>query len=135
MWEALAKLFPGIDFKAFPSVQSGSGGESRHIYFTTDKPFFGKKLAVSEGKHRRYDHDRKKEVWSYDWEIELFGTGKHVAMPPSIHPDTGKPYIWERPFDLDSLLFGVEVTTFQRPSSNRSAPPRRRSTNSRPASR
>jgi hypothetical protein len=108
-WEALEKLLPGVDVRSLPTVQSGSGGESRHIYFTTGKPFFGKKLAVSEGKHRRYDHDRKKEVWSYDWEIELFGTGKHVAMPPSIHPDTGKPYIWERPFDFDSVLFGVEV--------------------------
>lgn len=105
-WEALAQLLPGIDLKVLPSVQSGSGGESRHLYFVTDKPFFGKKLAVSEGKHRRFDHDRKKEVWSYDWEIELFGTGKQVAMPPSIHPDTGKPYIWERPFDLEALAFG-----------------------------
>jgi predicted P-loop ATPase len=105
-WTKLRELFPNIDLQLLACVQSGSGGESRHLYFTTDKPFFGKKLAVSEGKHRRYDHDRKKEVWSYDWEIELFGTGKHVAMPPSIHPDTGKPYIWERPFDGDSMLFG-----------------------------
>lgn len=26
------------------------------------------------------------------WLIELLSTGKNVAMPPSIHPDTGHPY-------------------------------------------
>lgn len=105
-WEAFAALFPTVDPLDLPLVASGSGGESRHIYLITDKPFFGKKLAVSEGKHRRFDADRKREVWSYDWEIELFGTGKQVAMPPSIHPDTGFPYEWAREFDFGLLAFG-----------------------------
>lgn len=26
------------------------------------------------------------------WLIELLSTGKNVVLPPSIHPDTGKPY-------------------------------------------
>lgn len=26
------------------------------------------------------------------WLIEILSTGKNVVMPPSIHPDTGKPY-------------------------------------------
>lgn len=26
------------------------------------------------------------------WVIEILSTGKNVVMPPSIHPDTGKPY-------------------------------------------
>lgn len=101
----LAELFPGIDLTAFPTVQSGSGGESRHIYIATSAPLYGRKLAVSEGKHRRIVNG--KETWSYDWEIELFGTGKQVAMPPSIHPDTGKPYVWLVPFDLDGLACGI----------------------------
>jgi hypothetical protein len=103
--EALEGLFPGIDFSQFPSVISGSGGESRHIYFATDKPFRSKKLAKSEGKHRRKKGE--KEGWSNDWEIELFGTGKQVAMPPSVHPDTCKKYTWERPFDPDALELGL----------------------------
>lgn len=28
------------------------------------------------------------------WVIELLSTGKNVVMPPSIHPDTNKPYHW-----------------------------------------
>jgi len=30
------------------------------------------------------------------WQIELLSTGKNVVLPPSIHPDTSKPYIWRR---------------------------------------
>lgn len=109
-WDAFRKLFPGREPTEFPSVISGSGGESRHVYVVTEKPFFGKKLAVSEGKHRRFDKTKGRDVWSYDWEIELFGTGKQVAMPPSIHPDSGKPYVWERPFDFDMLDLGIVAT-------------------------
>lgn len=109
-WIALRKLLGDV-VDTLPCVQSGSGGESRHLYLVTDKPFFSKRLAVSEGKHRRDTTDAKtgeaKQVWSYDWEIELFGTGKQVAMPPSIHPDTGKPYVWVREFDFKLLDLGM----------------------------
>lgn len=101
-WEAFRELFPDVDPDSLPSVVSGSGGESRHRYFISDKPFFSKKLAVSEGKHRGRDGK-----WHYDWEIELFGTGKQVVLPPSIHPDTGAPYRWEREFDFDMLALGA----------------------------
>jgi Bifunctional DNA primase/polymerase, N-terminal/Primase C terminal 1 (PriCT-1) len=30
------------------------------------------------------------------WKLELFSTGKQVVAPPSVHPDTGKPYRWIR---------------------------------------
>jgi len=101
-WTALRALFPDVDIDSLPCVQSGSGGESRHLYFIASKAFFGKKLAVSEGKYRGADG-----CWHYDWEVELFGTGKQVAMPPSIHPDTGKPYVWLRSFPLDLLPLGL----------------------------
>lgn len=97
-WEAFAKLFPDLRVTDLPSVISGSGGESRHAYFAAAKPFTGKKLAVSAGKHRGSDGK-----WHYDWEIELFGTGKQVVLPPSIHPTTGLPYVWEREFDFDGF--------------------------------
>ena len=29
------------------------------------------------------------------WLIEILSTGKNVVMPPSIHPDTGRPYQFE----------------------------------------
>jgi hypothetical protein len=54
-------------------------------------------------------HDEKlgREVKKRHWEIELFGTGKQVAMPPSIHPDTGLPYRWDQPFNLEELALGL----------------------------
>lgn len=109
-WDAFAAILPDVDPNTLPCVASGSGGESRHLYFLSDKPFFSKKLAVSEGKHRRWDEHRKKDVWSCDWEIDMFGTGKQVAMPPSIHPDTGQPYLWVREFDFSLLDLGYGPT-------------------------
>jgi predicted P-loop ATPase len=100
-WGALRDLLPKVDLNGLPCVKSGSGGESRHLYFVTSAPFRSKLLAKSEGKHRGEDGK-----WHRDWEIELFGTGKQVAMPSSIHP-SGKPYVWEREFDFDMLDLGI----------------------------
>lgn len=108
-WEAFYEILPDVDPNSLPCVASGSGGESRHLYFLTDKPFYSKKLALSEGKHRRWDEARSKDVWSCDWEIELFGTGKQVVLPPSIHPDTREPYRWVREFDFEMLDLGLDI--------------------------
>ncbi len=94
----LRELLP-VDPDTLPMVRSGSGGASFHLYFVTDKPFRSKRLAVSDGKHR--DREGK---WHFDWEAELFGTGKQVVLPPSIHP-SGKPYVWERDFDDFAFQF------------------------------
>lgn len=101
-WARLKELLPDVDIDALPTVKSGSGGASRHKYFTCSKAYRSRKIAVSEGKHRGTDGK-----WHYDWEIEIFGTDKQVAMPPSIHPESGEPYTWERPFDLDMLELGI----------------------------
>lgn len=85
----LKRLF-GSSNSEFVPVKSGSGGASRHFYFWSDKPFKSKKIATSGEKFTGTDG---KSHWT--WELELFGTGKQVAAPPSIHPDTGKAYTWE----------------------------------------
>lgn len=101
--EALAALRDLLgDTDSLPMVRSGSGGASFHLYFVTDKPFRSKKLAQSDGKFRT-----DAGTWSRDWEIELFGTGKQVVLPPSIHP-CGKPYVWERVFDEFTLQFDTD---------------------------
>jgi hypothetical protein len=105
--EALSGLFPGLQIDSLPAVISGSGGESRHLYFVTDRPFFSKSLAHSDGKVRVFDKTKGRDVWKYEWSIELFGSGKQVVLPPSIHPDTGQPYRWLRPFNFDMLRLGV----------------------------
>ncbi|MBS0297422.1 MAG: PriCT-2 domain-containing protein [Proteobacteria bacterium] len=97
--DALDAVLPG--WRNFPLVRSGSGGDSRHVYFLTDRPFRSKKLAHSAEK---FVDPEGKRHWA--WEIELFGTGKQVVLPPSIHPDTGNPYAWEREFDFDLVEMG-----------------------------
>ena len=83
----------------FQTVISGSGGESRHFYFLCDRPFTSKKLWHTEEDFVGKDG---KKHWCA--EIELFGTGKQVVLPPSIHPDTGEAYAWaDGVFDTDML--------------------------------
>jgi len=103
----LAAMFPGIDFGAFPVVRSGSGGKSRHVYFLCERHFRSKDLAKSATFKMVFDDKLGREVKKRDWEISLFGSGKQVVLPPSIHPDTGLPYSWEREFDLGMLSLGV----------------------------
>lgn len=104
-WRALRDLLPDVHVETLPSVVSGSGGESRHVYFVTDKPFHSRKLWVSGEKFRGADGK-----WHHTAEIDLMGTGRQCVLPPSIHPDTGAEYAWERPFDLDLLALGVAPT-------------------------
>jgi hypothetical protein len=106
----LQGLFPTVKLNLLPTVQSGSGGASRHFYILTEKPFPSKKLAHSEGFSMVRDEAKDRDVKKWDWEIELLGTGKQAAIPPSIHPDTGKAYRWVRPFDIDDLALGVGPT-------------------------
>jgi hypothetical protein len=90
------------EYADVPTVISGSGGDSRHFYFLTTEPFRSKKVAHSV----EFFHDTEgKKHWV--WEIELFGTGKQVVLPPSIHPVTGNPYLWAREFDFDLVEMGL----------------------------
>ena len=73
----LGELFPGVTFKFFPTVRSGSGGESRHFYFVAAQPYRSLKLAHSDEK---VVDEKGKEHWG--WEIEMFGTGKQTVLPP-----------------------------------------------------
>lgn len=82
----------------FPAVISGSGGESRHFYFLSDREFTSKKVWHSDTK---ITGDDGKEHWGA--EVEFFGTGKQLVVPPSIHPDTDLPYKWDRDFDPEDL--------------------------------
>ena len=97
--EKLRELFVEINWKRFPTVQSGSGGKSRHVHFSTQKPFRSRKLARS--KETVIVNGKK----CPRWEIELFGTGKQVALPPSKHP-SGGTYRWLTEPDWD---FGIPL--------------------------
>lgn len=90
-----------------PYVISGSGGASRHFYFFTDKPFGSVKLAHSDTFKLVFDERKQRQVKKWDWEIELFGSRKQVAIPPSIHPDSGENYRWGREIDWDLLELDI----------------------------
>lgn len=105
--EKLAELLPEIDINYVPTVISGSGGASRHFYILTDKPFPPKKFAHSDGFAMVWDESKKRDVKKWDWELHLLGTGAQAAIPPSIHPDTGKPYRWLREFDFNLAELGI----------------------------
>lgn len=96
--QKMLNLYFETDFEGFPTVISGSGGESRHFYLISSVLLGSKKVWHSEEK---VFHDDGK--WSWAAEIELFGTGKQVVLPPSIHPDTGKKYRWAEEFDLSKI--------------------------------
>lgn len=118
-WNALVEILPRA--RSLPRVISGSGGESRHIYFLSSEPLASKKLRKSPGFEMVFDPKKGRDVKKNDWEIDLKGTGTQVAIPPSIHPDTGKPYRWEKPLDLDFLdlmvsgINGATVSTAPEP--------------------
>lgn len=101
------ELFPHIDLQTLPRVKSGSAGDSFHAYFVSDKPFHSKKLAQSDAKIRKYNPVAKRESWSREWEIELFGTLKQVVIPPSIHPETKNQYKWVEKFNRDLYDLGI----------------------------
>jgi putative DNA primase/helicase len=106
--ETLSTWLPGFD--QFPAVVSGSGGESRHIYFLAARPLQSRKLAHSADK---ITDAEGREHWA--WEIDLLANGKQVVLPPSIHP-TGKPYRWLQPFgtpEIDGLAPLVSAETVE----------------------
>ena len=107
---ALLSIWP--EAFSFPSVISGSGGPSRHIYFFTSIPLTKKKLAKSSNSEMVWDDRLERPVQKWDWEIDVMGTGSQAALPPSIHPDTRLHYCWERPLDLD-MPFLAEVSAQQ----------------------
>lgn len=105
-WAVLREVLR-LNVDELPVVVSGSGGESRHVYILTEKPLKSRKIAKSDGFSMVFDPKLGREVKKFDWEVDFFGTGKQVAIPPSIHPDTGKPYRWEREFDFAMLDLGI----------------------------
>jgi hypothetical protein len=94
----------------YPVTGSGRGNGSAHRWYVTDEPATTKRLAQSADKVKVLMPSVKpsgsdlkalspadiKAGWRLRpaWEISVMGSGSHVVLPPSIHPDTGKAYQW-----------------------------------------
>lgn len=116
----LRDLFGSEIVEGAPKVASGRGGGSAHLYVRTATPFSPKRLAQSPTKVKvkmpsvapsRADRAALSEAELAEgfrsrpaWEISLMGEGQQVVLPPSIHPDTGKAYLWSRPLNAASDL-------------------------------
>ena len=75
---------------------SGSGGT--HYYFYTDKPFRSK-TDIMEG-------------------VDIRANGGYIIAPPSIHPVTGHPYMWEGNTDEDNAFMCANVADSMLPLLN-----------------
>jgi len=110
---ALTELIGKKNAQRCPEVHSGRGGGSKHLYCVTPEPFktFTPKRSDERIKYLSPSKSpSKKELAELSakeikaglrlgpaWEISLYSDGRQVVLPPSIHPDTRKPYYWERP--------------------------------------
>src|SRR5271166_6851669 len=84
--EALNKLKELTHDAQYPTVLSGSGHGSRHLYCLSDHPF--KMVQVEKHKNK--------------WEICVYSTGRQMVLPPSIHPN-GKSYAWRDNYSFNVL--------------------------------
>lgn len=113
MEEKLAS-FIGAGFHT-PTVLSGRGNGSKHIYFVTKTPVNPRRLAQSSDKVKVSMPSEERSPSKYElgnltseeikegvrirpaWEISLMGIGQQVVIPPSIHPDSKRSYKWKEP--------------------------------------
>lgn len=84
---ALERLRKLTGSREYPTVASGSGQGSRHLYCVTDAPFKMVTVAKVPGK----------------WEICIYSDGRQMILPPSIHPN-GKAYTWAWALPIDRAL-------------------------------
>jgi predicted P-loop ATPase len=74
-----------------PVVISGRGNGSCHVYIKTKKEFDQVRVAASS---KLMTIEGKKPT--PEWDIVAYSKGRQVVLPPSIHPDTGAKYYWDK---------------------------------------
>ncbi len=122
--EAIVAAKELLHGKDLPTVLSGRGGGSRHIYVLTREPFKTFNPAQSRDLikvHMPSKKPSKKELAeltpkeisdgiriSHAWEVSLYSNGRQVVLPPSVHPDTGELYLWKKHVHSNGDLEVVE---------------------------
>lgn len=113
MARALDEVVKFIPLNEIPMVSSGRGGGSCHYYIVTSEPIKARKLFQSNDvikvlmpSSTRISKREETELSAEEikkgfrlraaWEIGIIGEGQQVVLPPSVHPDTGNPYVWNR---------------------------------------
>lgn len=80
-------------------VMSGRGNGSRHLYFLANSQCPSKLLAKSSEKVGNKNA----------WEVSFMSLGRQVILPPSIHPETKKPYSWDDEINSGRTLGLIRV--------------------------
>lgn len=88
--------FPTVNVYDCIIVQSGRRNGSCHIYLLTDKPCQSHKVASSADKvPLRLLPPGKFKSEPPAWDLDFMSIGRQTALPPSIHPETKKTYIFK----------------------------------------
>ncbi|MFV0549333.1 MAG: DUF927 domain-containing protein [Limnobaculum xujianqingii] len=88
LWVQLTTL--GLD-PTQPTVITGRDNGSCHYYISvSDSDLAARVGAATTISKSQYSNNDSKPCWA----IEILGKGKQVVSPPSVHPDTGKHYIF-----------------------------------------
>lgn len=127
----LESKFPGLRRKA-PLVKSSYG---LRLFVKTAKPLRSGKLfqskeecvvfmptsEINQRQQKAVEQGKlsaKKLQEGYRvrpaWEVEFMSVGKQVVLPPSIHPDTKKPYVWEEPVTACGEIPTIELYGMER---------------------
>ena len=88
------ELMPGVPLPPSPlQVLSGSGTGGRHLYYRHPP---AQVRCVTRVGHPAGSH------------VDLQAEHRYLVLPPSIHPDTGQPYLWvdteDRILSLDAVI-------------------------------
>jgi hypothetical protein len=86
---AVRELVGGVE----PTVRTGSGGS--HFYFVMGgKNLPTKTIVLRQSKDEVEWQEDGKTKKGHAWRIEFLWDRHACTLPPSIHPETGKPYTW-----------------------------------------
>lgn len=117
----MKEMLRQLDLSGAPTVMSGRGNGSRHIYVATKTHTGGFKICSSEklvkvampGETRPHSKREMKRLTKQErdagmrlrpaWEISFMGDGQQVVLPPSTHPDTGMKYDWATPLSVKGI--------------------------------
>lgn len=117
----IKKRFPGLLKKA-PWVKTGYG---YRLFICTTKPLQSGRLTssnetvkvklpttkISGPQKSVLTEEELAKGWRVRpaWEIDFMSIGRQVVLPPSIHPETGVPYVWGRELSLQTPLPVLDI--------------------------
>lgn len=129
--EVLSAIRKAFNGHTLPVVFSGRGNGSRHYYALTPtpvRPFKAMQSVDIVKVHMPSAQASKRELSTLTpqeikggirlraaWEISVMGEGQQVVLPPSTHPDSGRPYTWRRAFNV-ATANGADVIENLKPS-------------------